>query len=175
MRWFSGVVLASAFGVIGSCVTLGCDLGVHTKVAAELAEHSGNPALAFAEGFASHIALDHLTYGSTFFWNGRATQETKDLLPIALAVNAAELRQVYRKYKKTKNRQYLYGALGGLAPDLLEMVYRLKTNNDENDLFPWHDRQSTLIFDEPAGAPGVHRRSTKLNIALTIATYKLDF
>lgn len=174
MRLLSVLVLASIL-LPGACREVRCcDLGVHAKVAAEVAEGFKSSEWAFVEGFASHIALDYLTYGSTFFWGGEVTQD-KDLLAIAVVANSAELYQVYRKYKKTKNKKYLYAAIGGIAPDLIEGLYRMKSRNDDDHLFPWHDRRHTLIFDDPAGAPGVHRKSAKLNIALTLATYELHF
>ncbi|OIO92102.1 MAG: hypothetical protein AUJ92_14905 [Armatimonadetes bacterium CG2_30_59_28] len=150
-----------------------CDLGVHAKVPAEITKDASSKEIAFVEGFASHIALDYLTYGTTLYWGGDT--QNKDLLPITLAVNGATLYQVYRKYKKTKNKKYLYGALGGIAPDVIEGIYRLSSANDDDHLFPWHDRTTTLLFHDAPGEGNTARRAAKLNIALTLAVYKIDF
>lgn len=153
--------------------TWSCDLGVHAKVAAEIAEDFKSPEWAFIEGFASHIALDYVNYGTTLYFDHKT--KNSDLLPLSLALNGMTLYQVYHKYKKTKNKQYLYAALGGIAPDLIEAVYRLNSNSDDDHLFPWHDRRKVLFFDEPSGAPGVGRRAAKLNLAMTLAVYRVHF
>ena len=167
------LTLLLAIAVLPMSSIRACDLGVHAKVPAELAENVKSKELAFIEGFASHIALDYLTYGTTLYWGGEL--ENKDILPFSLVVNGATLYQVYKKFKKTKNKQYLYAALGGVAPDVIEGLYRLTTSNDDDHLFPWHDRRSTLLFHDPPSAGNTARRAAKLNIVLTLAVYKINF
>jgi hypothetical protein len=147
------------------------DLGNHAKVGALLGKDCDDATQAFLTGFASHIALDYVIYGTTLYSDGE-TYNSDYLVP-TLVANVVQLRQVYKQYKRTKDTKLLHGALGAILPDLVDMVYHGLLDK-EGYVFGWHGRRSTLLIDEP---PNVHasRRAAQYNLLIGATLWSVKF
>jgi hypothetical protein len=148
------------------------DIGVHAKLGGMLGKRSGNAREAFFKGFASHIAFDYVIYGSVVYSEGEFVND--ETIPLTVAVNIIELRQTWKYYKKTKDKKFLNGALGAMAPDLIEVVNKFVFGRDKF-IFGWHNRQSTLLINEPTSAPGVSKRANLINAGIGVVVYQLKF
>jgi hypothetical protein len=166
--------------VVMVVVALGCgsrsvwagDIGVHSKIGGLLGRNSGNAKEAFFKGFVSHIAFDYVIYGSVVFSEGKFIND--ETIPLTVALNLAELNQTWKHYKKTKDNKFLMGALGGMAPDLIEVINKFIFGRDRF-VFGWHNRQSTLLVNDPTSAEGVSKRVNYLNAGIGIVMYQVKF
>jgi len=165
-------VFVSFLLLVGVCrVTLATDLGAHAKIGALLGEKCDNEFQAFAAGIASHDILDHLIYGTTLYDEG-SMYNTGYLGPV-LIVNFVELRQVYKQYRKTKDKKLLWGTIGGMLPDIADSVYHGMMNRD-GYLFGWHGRRSTWLVSDPPG-PRASRKAARWNLLIGATVWSLKF
>ena len=147
------------------------DLGNHAKVGALLGRECDDATQALLAGFASHIALDYVIYGTTLYSDG--DMYNSDYLVPTLAINILQFRQVYKQYKLTKDTKLLHGALGAILPDLVDMVYHGLLDK-EGYVFGWHGRRSTLLIDEP---PNLHssRKAAQYNLLIGATLWSVKF
>lgn len=97
----------------------------HLIASGVLGEKIGNPETAFMAGFFLHFVLDAIPHFETIKRN-KKTQETKfGLGQIALmAVDLFIAIFIIKYYLKidSQNSGFIWGAIGGMAPDLLDNI-----------------------------------------------------
>lgn len=147
------------------------DLGAHAKVGALLGEHCDNEFQACMAGIASHDILDHMIYGTTLYDEG-SMYNTGYLVPVII-LNVAELRQVYKQYRKTKDKNLLWGAIGGILPDVADSIYHGMMNKN-GYLFSWHKRRTTWLVKEPPSADA-SRKAARWNLLIGATVWSLKF
>lgn len=163
-RMALGLGLVAALAGAGECF----DFGAHAKIGGLIGEQVKTEGQAFAAGFGSHIIADHINYGSVVFWGGEVVNGRD--LPITVLVNAALSYQTYRAYKKKHDKRILYGALGGVAPDIIDWAV---SGDDDDHFFGWHNRSSTLLHNDRQGA--VQHRVVRENWVIGAVLYTVKF
>jgi len=169
-RVFMAMVMVAALS--GSRSAWAGDIGVHAKIGGLLGKNSGNAKEAFFKGFVSHIAFDYVIYGSVVFSEGEFIND--ETIPLTVGLNIVELNQVWKHYKKTKDKKFLSGVLGAMAPDLIEVINKFIFGRDKF-IFGWHNRQSTLLVNEPTSAEGVSKKVNYINAGIGIVMYQVKF